>query len=76
MLSQMQPSLSAFSPYIGVVEWDVVPLGYHPELDVKTTLPKKLHAYVIEHGEITLLLTCKLHPYTNFHAVGDCCPHK
>lgn len=63
MLSQMKPSLSSFSPYIQVVEWDVVPLGYHPELDAKIILPKKLHAYVIEHGDISLLLTCKLHPY-------------
>lgn len=38
-------------------------LGYPLELDSETLLLKKPHTLVIEHGEIKLVLSWKLHPY-------------
>lgn len=38
-------------------------LGYPLDLDTETLLLKKPHTLVIEHGEIKLALSQKLHPY-------------
>lgn len=40
-----------------------ITLGYPLELDSKILLLKILHSWVIEHREIKLILTWKLHPF-------------
>lgn len=40
-----------------------VALGDPPKLDVKALLQKTSNNWAVGHGEIKLLLTCKLHPH-------------
>jgi hypothetical protein len=48
LLSHGPSSLSVSSPCIWVAQWDMLPIGCHPYLDLKALVLKVTHACVID----------------------------